>query len=72
MTVTSVELGHVAGHSPGDETAVMVMTLLLFLCISVFGGMVLSGVLEEKSSGVVEVLLVNLWTRHNDPPVTHH
>ena len=63
VTVTSAELGHVAGRSPGDETAVMVMTLVLFFCISVFGAMVLSGVLEEKSSRVVEVLLARIPAR---------
>ena len=63
VTVTSAELGHVAGRGPGDETAVMVMTLVLFLCISVFGAMVLSGVLEEKSSRVVEVLLARIPAR---------
>jgi len=41
----------------------MVMTLVLFLCISVFGAMVLSGVLEEKSSRVVEVLLARIPAR---------
>lgn len=63
VTVTSAELGHVADRSPGDETAVMVMTLVLFFCISIFGAMVLSGVLEEKSSRVVEVLLARMPAR---------
>lgn len=63
VPVTSVELGHVAGRSAADETAVMVMTLVLFFCITIFGGMVLNGVLEEKSSRVVEVLLARIPAR---------
>jgi ABC-2 type transport system permease protein len=63
VPVTNVELGHVAGRSPGDETAVMVMTLVLFFCISLFGAMVLTGVLEEKASRVVEVLLARIPAR---------
>jgi len=34
--------------------------VLLFISINAFGGMVLTGVVEEKSSGVVEVLLAHL------------
>jgi len=63
VPVTSVELGHVAGRSPADETAVTVMTLVLFFCISIFGSMVLTGVLEEKASRVVEVLLARIPAR---------
>jgi len=63
VPVTSVELGAVAGRSPGDETAVVVMTGVLFFCISVFGAMVLNGVLEEKGSRVVEVLLARIPAR---------
>jgi ABC-2 type transport system permease protein len=63
VPVSSVELGPVAGRSPGDETAVMVMTIVLFFGISVFGQMVLTGVLEEKSSRVVEVLLARIPAR---------
>ena len=63
VPVTGVELGHVAGRTPADEYAVMVMTLVLFFCISLFGAMVLSGVLEEKASRVVEVLLARIPAR---------
>jgi ABC-2 type transport system permease protein len=63
VPVASVELGHVAGRSPSDEAAVTVMTLVLFFCISIFGGMVLTGVLEEKASRVVEVLLARIPAR---------
>jgi ABC-2 type transport system permease protein len=63
VPVSSVELGHVAGRSPGDETAVIVMTGVLFFCIAIFGAMVLNGVLEEKASRVVEVLLARIPAR---------
>ena len=61
--VTSVELGSAPGRSPGDEAAVLVMTVVLFFGISVFGQMVLTGVLEEKASRVVEVLLARIPPR---------
>ena len=63
VPVSSVELGHVTGRSPADETAVIVMTGVLFFCISIFGAMVLNGVLEEKGSRVVEVLLARIPAR---------
>ena len=63
VPVTSAELGHVAGRGPADELAVTIMTGLLLFCISIFGSMVLAGVLEEKSSRVVEVLLARIPAR---------
>jgi ABC-2 type transport system permease protein len=63
VPVTSVELGSAPGRSPGDEAAVLVMTVVLFFGISVFGQMVLTGVLEEKASRVVEVLLARIPPR---------
>ena len=63
VSVTSVQLGSVPGRSPGDETAVLIMTAVLFFGISVFGQMVLTGVLEEKASRVVEVLLARIPAR---------
>jgi ABC-2 type transport system permease protein len=63
VQVGNVELGQVAGRSPGDETAALAMTVLLLMVISTYGGMVLSGVVEEKSSRVVEVLLARLPAR---------
>ena len=63
VPVRSIELGPAAGRSPGDETAVLVMTAVLFFCISVFGSLVLTGVLEEKASRVVEVLLARVPAR---------
>ena len=61
--VTSVELGSAPGRSSGDEAAVLVMTVVLFFGISVFGQMVLTGVLEEKASRIVEVLLARIPPR---------
>jgi len=63
VPVTNVELGSVPGRSPGDETSVLVMTVALFFGISVYGQMVLTGVLEEKASRVVEVLLTRIPPR---------
>ena len=63
VPVASVELGPVACRSPGDEMAVLVMTVVLFFVFSVFGQMVLTGVLEEKASRVVEVLLARIPAR---------
>jgi ABC-2 type transport system permease protein len=61
--VSTVELGHVAGRSPTDELAAIIITGVLLMCISIFGSMVLTGVLEEKSSRVVEVLLARIPAR---------
>ena len=63
VTVTSVELGQVAGRSPDDETAAFIMTVLLFMTIATYGAMVLNGVVEEKASRVVEVLLARIPAR---------
>ncbi|MDH5236921.1 MAG: ABC transporter permease [Acidimicrobiia bacterium] len=60
VPIENVELGSVAGRSPDDEMAVLVMTVVLFIAISTFGNMVLTGVVEEKSSRVVEVLLARM------------
>lgn len=64
VPVSSVELSQVAGRSPDDETAAFVMTLILFGAISTYGAMVLSGVVEEKSSRTVEVLLARIPARN--------
>ena len=63
IPVANVELGHAAGRSPADELATIIMTGVLLMCISVFGSMVLTGVLEEKTSRVVEVLLARIPAR---------
>ncbi len=63
VPVRNVELGQVAGRSLDDETAALIMTLLLFMSIATYGAMVLNGVVEEKSSRVVEVLLARMPPR---------
>lgn len=63
VAVDEVELGQVAGRSPDDETAAFIMTVLLFMTITTYGAMVLSGVVEEKASRVVEVLLARIPAR---------
>jgi ABC-2 type transport system permease protein len=63
VPVQNVELGAVPGGSPGDETAAMLMTILLLVAISAYGNLVLTGVVEEKASRVVEVLLVRMPAR---------
>ena len=62
--VSNVELGQVGGRSPDDETAAFIMTLVLFGAISTYAAMVLSGVVEEKSSRTVEVLLARMPARN--------
>ncbi|HMK12582.1 MAG TPA: ABC transporter permease, partial [Acidimicrobiales bacterium] len=64
VEVKSVELGAVAGRSPDDETAALVMTVLLFIVIATYGNLVLTGVIEEKASRVVEVLLARMPARN--------
>ncbi len=51
------------GRSPDDETAAFVMTVVLFMAIATYGSMVLSGVVEEKATRVVEVLLARMPAR---------
>jgi ABC-2 type transport system permease protein len=63
VPVENVELGVVAGRSPDDETAAFVMTILLLTAISTYGNLVLTGVVEEKASRVVEVLLARMPAR---------
>lgn len=64
VPVRNVELGSVAGRSPDDETAAFVMTVLLFITITTYGNLVLTGVVEEKASRVVEVLLARIPARN--------
>ena len=64
VPVINIELGQVEGRSPDDETAAFLMTMVLFFAISTYGAMVLSGVVEEKSSRTVEVLLARMPARN--------
>lgn len=64
VPVESVGLGLVADRSPDDETAAYVMSILLLIALATYGGLVLTGVVEEKSSRVVEVLLARMPARN--------
>jgi ABC-2 type transport system permease protein len=64
VAVNNVELSQVSGRSADDETVAYVLTLVLFFAISFYGAQVLNGVIEEKSSRVVEVLLARMPSRN--------
>ena len=64
VPVEDVELGRVAGRNADDEGAAFVMTVLLFVAISTYGNLVLTGVVAEKTSRVVEVLLARMPARN--------
>jgi ABC-2 type transport system permease protein len=64
VPVKNVELGGAPGRSPDDEAAAQLLTMLLLLSIATFGGLVLIGVVEEKTSRVVEVLLTRIPARN--------
>ena len=64
VPVENVELGSVAARSPDDEAAALIMTILLFVAITTYGSLVLTGVVEEKSNRVVEVLLARMPARN--------
>jgi ABC-2 type transport system permease protein len=57
VPVESVQIGKAPGRSADDGTAAALMTVVLLAAIIIYGNLVLTGVVEEKSSGVVEVLL---------------
>ena len=64
VPVENVELGIAAGRGPDDEAAAAVMSILLLMAIVTYGNLVLTGVVEEKSSRVVEVLLARMPARN--------
>ena len=64
VEVESVQIGIAAGRSPDDQAAAMVMSILLLVAVATYGQLVLTGVVEEKSSRVVEVLLARMPARH--------
>jgi len=64
VPIKNVELGSTSGRSRDDETAAFIMTVLLFMAIATYGAMVLSGVVEEKASRIVEVLLTRMPARN--------
>lgn len=63
VQIDNEELGIVAGRSSDDETAAYIMSILLLLALATYGQLVLTGVVQEKSSRVVEVLLARLPAR---------
>ncbi len=63
VPIDNLELGSVAGRNPDDEMAAFLMTALLFIAISTYGNLVLTGVVEEKASRVIEVLLARIPAR---------
>lgn len=63
VPVEDIEIGLTEGRSPDDGTAAVVITALLLMAIFVYGNLVLTGVAEEKSSRVVEVLLARMPAR---------
>lgn len=64
VPVENVEIGVTAGRSPDDGAAAILMTALLLMAIFLYGNLVLTGVVEEKSSRVVEVLLARMPARN--------
>jgi ABC-2 type transport system permease protein len=64
VPVGNEQLGVVAGRSPDNEAAVIIVSALLLMAIIVYGNLVLTGVAEEKSSRVVEVLLARMPARN--------
>ena len=64
VPVENQQLGLVAGGSTDNEAAATIMSILLLLAITVYGNLVLTGVAEEKSSRVVEVLLARMPARN--------
>ena len=60
VPVQSVQIGAAPGRSRDDDTAATLMTGALLAAIVIYGNLVLTGVVEEKSSRVVEVLLARL------------
>src|SRR5690606_33383145 len=62
--VTSRSLEAVDPDAQGRRAVAMIAMVLLFMAIAMYGSFVLTGVVEEKSSRVVEVLLARIRPRH--------
>lgn len=60
VPVESVQIGSMPGRSTDDDAAAFAMTVVLLMSIVIYGNLVLTGVVEEKSSRVVEVLLARV------------
>ena len=63
VPVDNVQVGAVSGRTADDDAAVALMTVALLAAIVIYGNLVLTGVVEEKSSRVVEVLLARIPAR---------
>ena len=63
VPVENVRIGAVSGRTADDDAAVALMTVALLAAIVIYGNLVLTGVVEEKSSRVVEVLLARVPAR---------
>ena len=63
VPVQNEKLGVTAGRSTDNGNAAIIMSMLLLLAIVLYGNLVLTGVAEEKSSRVVEVLLARMPAR---------
>jgi ABC-2 type transport system permease protein len=64
VPVDNEELGIAAGRSPDDEMAAYLMSILLLIALASYGQLVLTGVVQEKSGRVVEVLLARMPARN--------
>ena len=64
VPVENQQLDVAAGRSSGNVAATVIMSALLFMAIILYGNLVLTGVAEEKSSRVVEVLLARMPARN--------
>ena len=62
-TVDDRELGIAGDRSPADEAATSVIAIVLLAALATYGQLVLTGVVQEKSSRVVEVLLARMSAR---------
>jgi len=63
-SLTQTELDASKSSTSTGQTIGMISSILLFISISSFGGFVLTGVVEEKATGVIEVLLSQVSPRH--------
>jgi ABC-2 type transport system permease protein len=57
-------VGPAEGSSSRDHTFALVMMIVLFIAVSVYGQTVLTSTVQEKASRIVEVLLAALRPRH--------
>lgn len=63
VALSSRELGNAAGSGRGSENVALVAVVLLFFAVTMYGNLVLTGVVQEKSTRVAEVLLARMKPR---------